>query len=758
MPSLFHGLKARLLLLAILPSLAGVTLTAGVDIWETLRNDEAGSQEQAATASARAAAMVEESERRMLQYATLLASRPDIAAAAQARDMSALRAALVPSFAALRAVDPAVEVLEVTDAAGRVLLRGHNPGRAGDDKAGVPDVARAMAGSAASGLTFSPTTGLLAVGAVVPLRQQAAQDGAAQPVLGTLKVASRIGPAAATEMAQSVGAQVILIGGDRVLGSSIPGLPPEAAAQRIVAPGLVELAPHGEHWATTRPLLDLSGRPIGRIVVAISTTAMRAAELHLVLTSLAVGLIVLLATLPFAWFAARSLSNPIAGMAGAMRRMSEGDLAVQVNGQGRADEIGEMAAALEVFRAQLEQTRALEQQAAEERVKRDKRAEEMERQTRDFGGALSGVMRGLSSAADRMAGASQVMTSSAGTTESRARATAQDAERAMGDLGSVAAAVEELTASVNEIARQASGSASAAQSLAGRAEEADQRMVRLTDAATTISDVARLIGDIAGQTNLLALNATIEAARAGEAGKGFAVVANEVKALATQTAKATGEISGQIQAIQSAAAEAVATVRGMAGEVQEMGAGATAIAAAVEQQGAATREIAGSVSTVLDASRRTVAAMEEAAIAARHAAESSASVESAAGDVGRETRVLGTEVDAFLAVLRETGGNRRRYERIPGDGRRLQLRPAGGTAFTAALRDLSLGGLALEAAGSAATLQPGQAVQVDLPGGRILEARLVRLDWPTVALVARQDEASAALLTQLMQEVGRRAA
>jgi methyl-accepting chemotaxis protein len=766
MPLLFRGLKARLLLLAILPSLAGVGLTGTIGIWETLRADEAAGIAQVAAAAGRAERLVQDRERRMLGHATSMALRPDLAAALQARDATALQAALVPALAALRSADPGIEVLEVTDAAGRVLLRAHTPGQAGDDKARVPDVARAIAGSPGSGLTFSPTSGLLAVGAVVPVRQQPPQAAAAPgappaaaPIVGTLKVASRIGPAAAAEMAAAIGTQVILVAGDRVLGSTIVDLAPDAAPQRIEGAALADLAPHGQHRIDTRPLVDLAGQPIGRIVVASSTAAAQAARQAQLLTSLGLGLLVLLLTLPVAFLAARSLSGPISAMAAAMRRMAEGDLAVAVQGQGRADEIGEMAVALEVLRARSEQARALEQQAAEDRARREQRAEAMERQTRDFGAALSGVMHGLSGAAGRMADASRDMSATAGANEGRSLQTARDAERAMEDLGSVAAAVEELTASVNEIARQASGAAGAAQSLAGRAEEADQRMVRLAEAAATISDVARLIGDIAGQTNLLALNATIEAARAGEAGKGFAVVANEVKALAAQTAKATGEISGQIQAIQAAAGEAVATVRGMAGEVQEMGAGATAIAAAVEQQGAATREIAGNVSTVLDASRRTVAAMEEAATAARQARVTSGSVESAAEDVGRETRVLGTEVDVFMSVLRDPGSNRRRYERIRGDGRRLLLRPAAGAAFSGTLQDLSLGGLALQAEGAAPPgLEAGQGVQVEMPGGQLLEARVARVDWPVLALIARQDEGSTALLAQLMEQHGRKAA
>ena len=105
----------------------------------------------------------------------------------------------------------------------------------------------------------------------------------------------------------------------------------------------------------------------------------------------------------------------------------------------------------------------------------------------------------------------------------------------------------------------------------------------------------KLITDIAEQTNLLALNATIEAARAGEAGRGFAVVAGEVKALSSQTAKATDEIGAQIAAMQGVTARSIEAIDGIEKTIREIGEITGAIATAVTEQGAATQEIARSV-------------------------------------------------------------------------------------------------------------------------------------------------------------------
>ena len=73
------------------------------------------------------------------------------------------------------------------------------------------------------------------------------------------------------------------------------------------------------------------------------------------------------------------------------------------------------------------------------------------------------------------------------------------------------------------------------------------------------------------------------------------MVASEVKALSTQTAKATEEIADQIQAIRNATgttAEAIREIGATIGQINEI---ATTIAAAVEEQGGSTKEIARSV-------------------------------------------------------------------------------------------------------------------------------------------------------------------
>ena len=171
-------------------------------------------------------------------------------------------------------------------------------------------------------------------------------------------------------------------------------------------------------------------------------------------------------------------------------------------------------------------------------------------------------------------------------------------------------------------------------------------------AAQRIGDVVKLITAIAEQTNLLALNATIEAARAGEAGRGFAVVAQEVKALATQTAKATDEIGTQISTMQAATNDSVAAIKEIGGTIGRIAEIAGAIAVAVEEQGAATQEIARNVQQAAHGTTQVATNITDVNRGASETGSASAQVLGSAQSLARDSGALKSEVERFVQMVR----------------------------------------------------------------------------------------------------------
>ena len=314
-----------------------------------------------------------------------------------------------------------------------------------------------------------------------------------------------------------------------------------------------------------------------------------------------------------AWLITRAVGRPLKAMTETMGRLAEGDNSVTIPAQGQTDEIGRMAATVQVFRDAALAKHRLEAEATQaRRIAEDMRAAneaEAAEVARKQAEVVEAVSSGLEHLADGnlafrleqplapdyeklRADFNKAMTTlqdairvvSANTAAIRSGtaeiSSASDdlsrrTEQQAASLEETAAALDEITATVKKTAEgavHARAMVSTAKTDAERSGTVVNRavaaMTGIESSSQKISQIIGVIDEIAFQTNLLALNAGVEAARAGEAGRGFAVVASEVRALAQRSAEAAKEIKGLISASAQQVGEGVDLV-GEAGRALE---------------------------------------------------------------------------------------------------------------------------------------------------------------------------------------------
>jgi methyl-accepting chemotaxis protein len=352
------------------------------------------------------------------------------------------------------------------------------------------------------------------------------------------------------------------------------------------------------------------------------------------------------------WLVRRRVIVPLQRIRDAMLSVAAGDLAAEVPYVTRQDEIGALAGALGTFKQNAVEKDRIEAEQKRRTALAANRQEAVERHIAVFEGQMRETLQALATASREMGETSGNMSSISEQTNAQIQFAARASADASMNVQSVASASEELSVSINDISRQVSHAASIATRAVDQAHATDATVHGLARTASRIGEVVELISSIAGQTNLLALNATIEAARAGEQGKGFSVVASEVKSLANQTAKATDEISQQIAAVQKVANEAMDAIRAIGGTIGEVSEVATAIAAAVEQQGAATQEITRNTQQAATGTRDVSDNITGVTAGADAAGAAAQNVKSAAEALDARTRQLRDQVTEFLDGIR----------------------------------------------------------------------------------------------------------
>ncbi|MFD2171549.1 methyl-accepting chemotaxis protein [Tumebacillus lipolyticus] len=304
----------------------------------------------------------------------------------------------------------------------------------------------------------------------------------------------------------------------------------------------------GQHTESADKLVDIFGEPIGFLASeTVSATGAQVRANLLLVGSVAIGLLVVIGAL-LSWLFYQNLSRPLRRISGEMARVAAGDLTQSDDKRSslksdRKDEIGEITRA---FTAMTEGLRKLVAGVHEGSDRIAENSREFAASTEEARSSLQLIAASaedIRSLVDRSFTQVEEAAAQLHTLSERAQTISHHAQTTVLAAGQMKEAAgkghQEVDRSIGTMGI-----------IRSSAQESERKVLALQSVAEEIVIMVEQIKAISKQTGMLALNASIEAARAGENGRGFVIVASEVGKLSDQTRITTEEIERLVERIK----------------------------------------------------------------------------------------------------------------------------------------------------------------------------------------------------------------
>jgi methyl-accepting chemotaxis protein len=496
-----------------------------------------------------------------------------------------------------------LEYFVVTDDAGKVFARAHEPANFGDSISGQKNIINALQGERAVFLEEGNVV-KYSIRAGVPLRNQ---DGKIIGAISTGYVLSsekfvdeikRTFDCEATIFNGSTRiATTLMTDGKRIVDTKLnnPEIENEVLkkGQRYIGESSIM---GNQYLASYQPLFDEKKSATGMIFIGKKISILQVLMNRIIEWNGIAFVVIFLVLAGTILITIRRSLHPLVAISKQLSE-NENDLRVHFDDRVR-NEVGMVAhqfnGYFEKLRELILELKTISRQGKDVGTVLSSNATEVSATAEE----ISATMQSILGKIESLGGSLTEVKSSVGDIDSKIEQVFSKIQNQSSSVSQSSASIEELAASILGMNKVTKEKLDLTRKLVTLAQNGEQDMnqtigaiKRISDSAEDIEGFVAVIGTVADQTNLLAMNAAIEAAHAGQFGKGFAVVADEIRKLSEETANNAIGIRNTIREVMNSIREADATTQKTGESIGGIITGIKNISDAMDEMSAGMNEI-----------------------------------------------------------------------------------------------------------------------------------------------------------------------